>query len=838
MGAAAEGAADEGGTRWFVERGDVVVAIVDALSTPGAPSRVEALGTWGMGKSALARAVEERAPAAALVVRVFSPTYRPDPATDWIHELLNNWDKFTLVLELFAGSREVEAFETLKQEIARARRDVIGKRAPEAFTANVTAGGEVVATGGGMIGSYYSNESAEALAARVRVHVPALIQKTAETLDTVTRWGGGVAVVVDEFDVLRDRDVGSWILELIRSLKRAVVLVTTRGECADELADFVAGARREELRLFTREETATYLRRRLGRADDALVDRVVTFSGGLPAAVALAGDVLSQRVRSGGDPSLADLAADASGAIESKLLATFVAEADPDVAKIVVRGRFARRLDEDVACYFLCGHRRDDAPSEIRDRAAAAMRRLRDYSFLERLPPVDDDDDAALPLYQLHEHIRRGVPPAPGTPLDIDEEAVHAELAAFYAQALEGYDEDRAGLTAYLQWYKYEQPAWQALVREWLYHSGQLLGPHRAAARLDFAAVFLEAFWWWGCYVPFEFCAKIADDWEQTQPEVDRSWAAWMRTLLSAYPLTHRKLDRGDLAKVEQAILGLRTAAGVAAGVPTQAADGDAETVRRGTVRRRVRAFTSLVLAHSYRFRSGKQRLAGGHYADALRYLETIGDPVAVAWTNFERAELALELHALSRDGQADAALAEARAFAHDAAAFVQGESDDDHELLANLHRLRADILAAAGATADEVLAPATTALTHAFVFLTIPAPPDSYTVTFYGEHRERLAERVLALAASDSAAVAALLPTLLERLAPVFGGTHPTNAASLEEALRRRDAVHLARLLTPPPPVPQTTVEDDPELFATAATLATVLVGSADELAAALAVS
>ena len=53
------------------------------------------------------------------------------------------------------------------------------------------------------------------------------------------------------------------------------------------------------------------------------------------------------------------------------------------------------------------------------------------------------------------------------------------------------------------------------MLREWLYHlreSAQTEGERRRA-RLKFVRIFLDAFWWWGCYVDFPFCRDLLADW-------------------------------------------------------------------------------------------------------------------------------------------------------------------------------------------------------------------------------------------------------------------------------------------------------------------------------------
>src|SRR6185503_18020979 len=211
------------------------------------------------------------------------------------------------------------------------------------------------------------------------------------------------------------------------------------------------------------------------------------------------------------------------------------------------------------------------------------------------------------------------------------------------------------------------------------------------------------------------------------------------------------------------------------------------EQQRRGLNQRRMRAFTSLFLAHSYRFRTGVEAAAVPLYEDALVYMGTMDDPVAVAWSTFEFADLQFEL------GNG----AKARTLLHDAATIALAEDADDLELFANLHRLRADLDHAACAPLATVLSSQMRALQRAFVYLDEPRPPDPYTVVFYQEQRERFVER---LCAGDPATVGSLLPALVEQLrllAPV------ANADLLLPAVAARDATVLTDLLTPGPPDP-----------------------------------
>src|SRR6185503_18145895 len=263
---------------------------------------------------------------------------------------------------------------------------------------------------------------------------------------------------------------------------------------------------------------------------------------------------------------------------------------------------------------------------------------------------------------------------------------------------------------------------------------GQITTPSsRTSVRLDLAQVLLEAFWWWGCYVAFDFVDQLLDDWDRTQPASERVWSQKLRQIVRSYPTGYRKLDRGDWVAVESALRWLRRDAAIDGAVPlASSATATAAQATRDLKRRKLRGFTSLFLAHCYRFRSALTARAVAPYEDALRYLRTIDDPVAVAWTTFELAELRAEL------GDAVAAGEGLRA----SAAQAREVAPDAWGLFTNLHRLQADLLFAGGDAPGGVAALGR-AVVRAYLYQGRPNPPDPYTVTFYQELRERLADRL-----------------------------------------------------------------------------------------------
>ena len=90
---------------------------------------------------------------------------------------------------------------------------------------------------------------------------------------------------------------------------------------------------------------------------------------------------------------------------------------------------------------------------------------------------------------------------------------LHARAASYYRAQLE-QNPAEVEIPDYGQWRRYEKPQWQSDKREWLYHASQL-EDNRSLTRAHFALVFLEAFYWWGCYHEFAFIWRLIEDWNR-----------------------------------------------------------------------------------------------------------------------------------------------------------------------------------------------------------------------------------------------------------------------------------------------------------------------------------
>jgi hypothetical protein len=304
-------------------------------------------------------------------------------------------------------------------------------------------------------------------------------------------------------------------------------------------------------------------------------------------------------------------------------------------------------------------------------------------------------------------------------------------------------------------------------MREWLHHRALadrapgFLDRQRRASRLQFLRVFLDGFWWWGCYVEFPFCTTLLEDWESTQQDV--GWLEDVRLILNRYPTGWRKdeAEPGVWADVRSALIAAREACGLSG--------------RAGSLRtedeRHVRGLIDLFLAHASRYRrpideAERARLyvdAVRYYGEALLLFEADEDRWDGAWTLFERAELHGE------HGAEDEALEDWNA----AVTIVRDEEMDDQELAANLHRTIADIEARRG-NAAESLAAMGRAVARAYLFQNRPHPPDVYTQRFYEELLERMGMLLRSLwSEADERALEPLLATPLlatreqDRLSP-----------------------------------------------------------------------
>ncbi|HEX8742230.1 MAG TPA: hypothetical protein VF712_03765 [Thermoleophilaceae bacterium] len=537
---------------------------------------------------------------------------------------------------------------------------------------------------------------------------------------------------IDDFECIASRSIGRWLLDLIGSIERGLV-VLSRPPWAEEPAITMKSQSliREPLPPLSEPEVQEYAERCL--PDQAVAPGIGAvarrFTDGHPGTLGLVAELLQQDPALAGDPArleaqLAALPED----IDARRLELVERIVPASEREAVEACAVLRRFDADALAAVL-----EQAP----EAAAAKVDVLRRHSFIG----TETDPDTGGRVHRLHGFVRGGMEQRlrDGSPARHAE--LHARAARFYYRWITEYEEEEQAeaTSAYGGWYRYEDRRWQRFTREWLHHQaiadrapseGAPAERQRQRARRRFARVFLDAFWWWGYYIDFPFCHGLIEDWHATQEDVD--WVEDLRLVLERYPTGWHKAGDPGWPDVRTALLRVRDACGLD-GRPNERWDADD---------RHTRALLELFLAHSRRYaaapgddeRARAYAGAAGHYETALGLFRDNEDAWDVAWTLFERAELHVE------HGDEAAALADW----NECVKTMLADQLDDEELMANVHRVTADIEWRRGRIADAMAAHGRS-LAHAYLFQNRPHAPDAYTIAFYQEAIARASERLAA---------------------------------------------------------------------------------------------
>jgi hypothetical protein len=564
-------------------------------------------------------------------------------------------------------------------------------------------------------------------------------------------------ILLDDFHVLTGRRLGEWVMELLAGIKGADVVVTHEPFNDPHRAGIPAGAVRLPLENLDRDDVRDYLASRPGIAWDAtkLLDEVLDFTGGHPQALALVADYIKESTSAQESVRLIRQLGAVQGGRTTQLeeLVDRILEAIDD-----------EELRDTV--YSLCVTRHFDGPLlqvllDVNQRhAQTLLDRLVRYSFVR--------PNAVEPsLLTISDFVRRIGEMHLGV---VRTEEIHLRAKGYYQARVVGIIDDD---TSYESWYWLEMPAFQALERDWLYHISRLTEGNRQTGRLGIARVFLDAFWWWGYYIPFPFCEEILADWSEvtSSNESDRAWGRQLRAFYDNYPKGWRKSEasRDKWIKVRRALRYL-----------WDEAHFDDEPTEREM--RHIRGILALFLADAARYPDPGDVEADNQLDDAARQFAANKDRWNAAWTDYTRADLAV------MRGQDELAISSAKQCAQ---AYTEL---DDHELLANLHRVCGDALwpkaddQRAAKDPGPALDAYARAVAHTYKFQ-VKGTPDDYTDAFQQEMIERSIERLMALRTDNREA----LRSACVRIRAFFGpywqavGADPAPRAGLE-AIRALD--------------------------------------------------
>jgi hypothetical protein len=450
----------------------------------------------------------------------------------------------------------------------------------------------------------------EDYAERVRAVRLELGRRIADVLSRPAAAAGRLAILIDNLHLVTDGACRQWLADLFFDQLGAITVVTRHP--GDQV--FCDAAVPYHLNDFTPAEILEYLEV-AGRIDpqwidDRTLDAIVGLTHGRPQAVAVRCEELTGRLRGTisravGHPSFPAVPEQALGRPLAESSRSLVREACQEVLGrnlpivmdflAVLRHVNAGLLGEVLA-----------AEGVTRDQASALAARLAKNALMTG---SDDDDPES---FRLHDHIRwywlEDLPP--------DTQRRRHEVAEqVYSERVAGYEPewDPQSGAAFTVWARFESPEFQGLLREWLFHAMRSQGRHlspRTGVRIT--QVFLEAFAWWGWYLPFDVCEQLLREFSQIsadKSEADQQWLADLSTFYRNYRLgfVYGRQEQRDWAKVGPAVEELRNRAGLATGRATD----------RG--RRSIDVVTSIYLAQATAFPhpGGNPEAAAARFAEA-----------------------------------------------------------------------------------------------------------------------------------------------------------------------------------------------------------------------------
>jgi hypothetical protein len=449
---------------------------------------------------------------------------------------------------------------------------------------------------------------------------------------------------------------------------------------------------------------------------------------------------------------------------EAKILLELMTVLHPKPAVFPDEIAVALDLDLDLGAAVEAATEKDDGELDAkqrkhRGRAYKLVGDLVDRGLLERLrrrgAPLDTPPE--LTLHPANVQVIRDY-----LPLEDRKRDAFKRAEAFYRK--------RVGETvcgSFDSRFRMEQPDWWDDVEEWIYHLGHL-EPGRAG--ISYAALFLDAWWWWDLYVKFDFCDQLLDYAERPRVravnpqmrEVARLLAEFRDKYPREYEVTVARLH-AEFASDPAHAVGLQETARTGADIipilkklcdhlriteldalfadvppPESAAEAPSaestsgeepgEDSDDGETRLHLLGLICLFVAEGHRFRASLEpegaalAAAEACYRRAESYFQKGGDDWDQAWTRYLLGGV------LFKRGEDPEAVWEAAAEAADV--------DSDTELLANIERARGDHLLAA-----DDLEGALAHYGHAVFYgvalqvtSNLAIGPDAYTKAFYRE--------------------------------------------------------------------------------------------------------
>jgi hypothetical protein len=556
-------------------------------------------------------------------------------------------------------------------------------------------------------------------------------------------------LLIDNVDEVADQEMGAWLSHLLPRLERTFVVLTLQEPneglpslCTD--VDCIPNFGIADIKAYLEDRAPV-------RVSDPDVRKIYEVTDlGHPATVAIVLNLL-WRCDSAQVPNLHELLGDLPEQRNERVavLAERLVERLDDAAmtEALWAAAVPRSFDAELLRSLLAGMPNDDIKRVVR--------RMFDRS--DGFPFIEVFHDPAL--LRIHPYVRKSL-------LDrmarLDAERLHT----LHERAAEYYGGRLTATRNYGSMFNYEDPGWQRDKRAWLYHLAHASNEEvRRKALLECSRVFLDAFWWWGSYIRFDFCDQIVDDLDRlaqscrapvsdsrqagrdadarpnasTWPYLEMLCRA-LRRIISKYPVGSEKPKDADWNDVRDALLEVQEVCGLQRRVGRPLKEDQ----------RHVAALLDVFLAHTWCYRDPECPEADKFYDRAAALFDANND-WSSAWVAFERADLSF------KRGEVDAVSAfwlkaAEKVQPHEETANEEKDDDDDwadDELISNLHRLRGDCCWVSGER-RRAAAWYGRAVLHSYLFHFTGGPPDEYTLQFYLEIRARALNRLLELWKND----------------------------------------------------------------------------------------
>ena len=361
---------------------------------------------------------------------------------------------------------------------------------------------------------------------------------------------------------------------------------------------------------------------------------------------------------------------------------------------------------------------------------------------------------------------------SPGRELELHHRAVD-----YYAQRIRSSEDHFRDLSAYKRQERYENPDWAALKVEWLYHLAALNDP--LAVELAISKFYLEAHWWWNCYIEYPLAEEIL-----AVPVTGNAvhLLETLRQFDASYPKWHLHRGRGDWDAVERILRDLRRQLGVDRDIDALDEDG-----------RHVRALSNIFLAHCLGHRDASSPEPDRLYDESYSLLEVSPNDVwSLGWILYEQGDLAY------RRGDLD------RTLERSAKSMPLALEQEDFELVANNYRLRAEVAFERGDLELGIRAQALV-LFYSLKFQELPEAPDFYERAFHEEVTSECLGRLLHVAQSSGSKDAAGLAVRLHdfwspEMWPAWHSdmNHGSDLHRVSLAISAGDTAELRRSLIP----------------------------------------